>query len=539
MKKFLILTILPLFALAMSAQNIGTEFFLLGEYKAAKEFFNNHLANNPEEANFFLGEIAFLEGDVNAAKAYYDKGLAANPESVMNKIGLVKLTVKANPKEAGKEYKDIAKQNKKDAKTHLLIARAYFDAGDKSAANDYLEKARKIDKKNPELYILQGDMTIADNPGQAAGFYDQAVYFDPNFTLGYIKSSKVYAAINTALAIDKLEKVIQVNPDYKLAYKYLGEANIKASSFQQAADAYAKYFSFGDYSLGDIINYSSVLFSQGRFEESVSMIQTGLKRDPNNYILHRLWMFNLADMKEYGQGLEVAEKFFTLPNENPHIIADYTTYAKILKELKQFDKALEYFHKAEEVAQDGNPSQLPTIYSEMSGLYKSARQYDLASFYQEKYMELQDPTKVSMLDFYDLGNMFYEYARRVDSTIVEDPIQLREVKELYVHKADSIYDVMIERIPDNYLGYQGKARAHSVLDPESTEGIAKPYYEKLLEVLLAQDDPNKNALIETYSYLGYFYYLKDDREMGIPLWKKLLELDPTNQNATLVLDSWK
>lgn len=541
MKKFLFLTILPFLAMTAFAQsNVGVDLFLMGEYKASKEYFNKALSQNPEEANFYLGEMAFLDGNADQAKEYYQKGLAANAESVMNQIGLAKMTIKSNPKAAADAYKDIAKKNKKDVDTNLLIARAYFDAGDMKGANDYLEKARKINKKYPLLYILEGDMALKNDPGKAAGFYDQAVYFDPNFFLGYIKSAKVYSSINHALAVEKLEKAIQLNPNYTVAYKYLGEVNIKASRFEPAAAAFEKYFSFGNYSIGDIINYSSVLLSQGKHAESVQMVEEGLQRDPENYILHRLLMLNLVELKDYAKALTVAEKFFTLPNENPHIVKDYTSYALILKEHKDFDKSLEYYHLAEQEATKSDPTQLPTIYSEMAALYKSAKQLDKAAEFQQKYMDTADETDISMLDYYNLGNMFYECARSLDSTTVEDPSQLKAMISQYVEKADASYAIMIERLPDNHLGYLGQARAHGLLDPETTEGTARPYYEKLLEILESQGaEANKNALVEAYSYLGYFYYLKEDKENGIQYWEKLLEVDPGNANAQAVLESWK
>lgn len=56
-----------------------------------------------------------------------------------------------------------------------------------------------------------------------------------------------------------------------------------------------------------------------------------------------------------------------------------------------------------------------------------------------------------------------------------------------------------------------RARTNSAMDPETTEGLAKPYYEKVAEMLLAKNEPRYNsALIECYSYLGYYYLLKSD-----------------------------
>ena len=46
--------------------------------------------------------------------------------------------------------------------------------------------------------------------------------------------------------------------------------------------------------------------------------------------------------------------------------------------------------------------------------------------------------------------------------------------------------LLTEQAPDSYLGDMWRARTHSAMDPETTEGLAKPYYEKVVDVLLAK-----------------------------------------------------
>ncbi len=542
MKKILLFTVLPFLTLTGFAQNMGADFFLMGEFGAAKEYFNKQLTQNPEESNFYLGEIAFLEGKVDEAKAFYEKGLAAAPESAMNTIGLTKLTIKSDPKGSADIFKNLSKKNKKNELLHLLMARAYFDVGDLKSANEYLEKTRKINKKYPPLYILQGDLVVKEDPGKAGSFYDQAIYFDANYILGYIKSAKVYVKINNALAVDKLEKAIELNPDYMFAYKYLGEASIEGSRFEQAGAAYEKYFSSGNYSVGDITNYSSVLNTLKKYDESLALIQEGLKREPDNYILHRLWLYNLLELKDYTQGLTVAEKFFAIQNERPHIPKDFIAYGKMLEENKQYDKALENYLKAEEAAKEDErfKTSLPGIYADIASLYKAEKNMVKAAEFQEKFMATAEEADKNMGHYYELGTIYSSLAASLDSASVEDPSQLMVLKQEYVAKADSTFSVLIETLPDNPMGYQGKARAYSALDPEVTEGTAKPYYEKLLEILLAQGDKvSKPALLETYTYLGYYYFLKEDKDNSVPYWEKVLELKPNDANANAILEQWK
>ena len=39
------------------------------------------------------------------------------------------------------------------------------------------------------------------------------------------------------------------------------------------------------------------------------------------------------------------------------------------------------------------------------------------------------------------------------------------------------------KVPDNYLGNFWRARVNSLRDPETTQGLAKPYYEAALSIL--------------------------------------------------------
>lgn len=68
-------------------------------------------------------------------------------------------------------------------------------------------------------------------------------------------------------------------------------------------------------------------------------------------------------------------------------------------------------------------------------------------------------------------------------------------------------------IPDSYMGNFWRARTNSVIDHLSTAGLAKPYYEKAIELI----DPEKNPkqLLEAYRYMAYYYYLQEDRDNSL------------------------
>ena len=75
-------------------------------------------------------------------------------------------------------------------------------------------------------------------------------------------------------------------------------------------------------------------------------------------------------------------------------------------------------------------------------------------------------------------------------------VSLDERKAALV-SADSVFAVIAQAAPDSYLGNFWRARANSALDPETTQGLAKPYYEEVATLLESKNDSHYNsALIE-------------------------------------------
>jgi tetratricopeptide (TPR) repeat protein len=100
----------------------------------------------------------------------------------------------------------------------------------------------------------------------------------------------------------------------------------------------------------------------------------------------------------------------------------------------------------------------------------------------------------------------------------------------YEH-ADSAFQKLIAIQPRMTVGYLWEARTKANLDPESENGLAQPYYSKLVEMSLASPEKNKSDLVEAYSYLGYYHLLKQELVVSKSYWKKVLELHPDDARA--------
>lgn len=545
MKKYFYSVLMALFVAfsASYAQNVGIDYFKIGEYDIAKSVFQKEISQNPAEANYYLGEIAYAQGDMNKAKSHYEAGLAANPDYVLNNVGLGKVLYKSNAKSAEEEFSKARKKDKKDVKVLVAIAEAYYKNGVTKKVDEELEDAVKADKSSPLIFTFKGDMLKdQNNVGGAAGEYEQAILADANFLVAYVKIAQLYSTINPETSVDRLNKVLEINPDFAIVNKYLADSYFRNKRYRDAAETYEKFFSKGNYSLKEISNLAVSYYFTGQYDKAKTIAEEGIEKEPDNFVMNRFYMYILTQAQDYTKGLAQAEKFFALPKgDNEYISADYMDYGKLLKENDRFDDALKQYDLA--IALDPSQNQ---IYKEIAEtLANSGKNFEGAEYYQ-KYIDLAGD-KVEALDYYNMGRYYYMAASAIlkDSTSVENPDT--KIKE-YLAKADAAFTIVAERIPTSHLGFMYKARTNALLDPSSEQGLAKPYYEKMVEILEAKNDPatTKRDLLEAYRYLSYYYYVQydknkseSDKTQSVDYSQKMLNLDPENAVAKQIIDALK
>ena len=82
-------------------------------------------------------------------------------------------------------------------------------------------------------------------------------------------------------------------------------------------------------------------------------------------------------------------------------------------------------------------------------------------------------------------------------------------------------------------------RVYSNLDPETKEGLAKPYYELLVEKASADSVKYSKDILEAYNYLGYYYLVNRQYCESLLYWDKIAILDPANENAKSAMKDLK
>ena len=80
---------------------------------------------------------------------------------------------------------------------------------------------------------MEGDLLAADRKiGDAASSYEQAIYFDDQCKEAYLKYARIYARMNPQLAIDMLNKLIALDPEYTIAYRDLASVYYENNQFK-------------------------------------------------------------------------------------------------------------------------------------------------------------------------------------------------------------------------------------------------------------------------------------------------------------------
>lgn len=390
-------------------------------------------------------------------------------------------------------------------------------------------------KKNVQLkaiaYMLKGDMKLAEEKaGEACQLYEQAIYFDPNCKEAYLRFANAYQYTAPGLAIDKLEELKKIDPNYAPAEQALARIYYRRNEFAKAVEAYAKFIDTPQATEADITQYAFALFLNHEFEKSLDVANKGLQRNSKHAAFNRLVMYNNTDLKRYDEGLKAADAFFNNAEEVDYSYLDYLYYGHLLNHAGQYEQSIEQFTKA--MQQD---SVKLNLWNEISEAYEKVNKPIDAVEAYDKYLDALPADKQTPDLQLQLGKLYYTEGTSKDSVNITP-----DDKKLALHQADSVFAIIAQKVPDNYLGTLWRARANSGLDPETTEGLAKPYYEQAIALIEAKHEERLNPiLVEAYSYMGYYYMLKTKIPESTEYWNKIIAIDAENATAKKALDGIK
>jgi tetratricopeptide (TPR) repeat protein len=532
----------------------GIEYYRAELYGAAKIFFLGQTNQTPTEKaeNFYyLGQTYYQLNQLDSAKFYYQQAIDTDPEYPFGYVGIGKLELKQNGIKAAEEsFKKATGLAKKNPATHTTIAEVYVDAGLYDNATEALEKARKVNKNYSGIYVVEGDMLFKQGKiGDACSHYDNAILYNKQDKVAYLKIAKVYKEVNTAEALNYLDKLIAIDPNYIPAYAEIGDIHREEGVYGKAIDAYEKFISIPGVPMLQQERYAQLLYFTDQFDKSLEQIKHVLAQDPENFVLHRIEAYNNFKLENFDLSLEQLSSLLKSTDAERHIYMDYLFLGNMYMKKKQYKDALESFQKA--LAIDGSKAE---IYKSLAEAASKVPDYDEVVKNYEKYFETGGDAVVAA-DYFYYGTTLFSAARaiavREDTTVVVTPEQAAAEDAVFyshIEKGDKAFSTIITRLPNSYMGYLWKANLYTLVDSYKQaktgnfEGIAKQYVDEALAFMLGHNDTgarNKDIIDTCYRYLVSYYFLQEDNASVIDYSKKILEIDPNDEPSKKTLDQLK
>ena len=445
-------------------------------------------------------------------------------------VEAVKNIIKSKPADVAKQMKAYYNKNKKNAENLVAFGRAFFEAKDTANAATYARYALAAAKnKCAPAYVLLGDVAaMGDDGGAAAQNYEQAIYADPKDPEAYYKYATVYRKIDPEGAVAKLEQLRQERPDYPVD-ALLGHINYLSMRYGPAIQAFDRV-PLSDLQRRDYVEYAFSGYLAKQYNKAIEVCKEGLKKEPVNATLNRLAMFCNTEVKNYEDALKYGDVLFNKVDKDSVNISemDHLYHAKALIGVERFDDAIAELQKGLQIEAE-DKSAHADLYKTLSDAYKAKKEFPDAI---DNYRKFLDTTKdAEATDWAGLGMLYMQYAR----------VAPEEERAAIYQLADKAFADLIEKFPDaEEYGLQQRGYANANADPKMEQGLAKPHFERLIELILAHDektDVDNKRLIDCYRYLMSYYYQQKDVEKALEYAQKQLELTPDDQDLQNVVES--
>jgi tetratricopeptide (TPR) repeat protein len=548
------LMLTPLFSFAQKDAppnpSIAKALYLLEteQPKKALAELEDAIKGNPTDASllYYLGYVQVKTGDQTKASASFDKGIQLNDKEPLNYVGKGYISLLEKKSADGKIQFDkaLGMTRSKNITVLKAIAEAYLVDNKYSVdAIGLLNKAKSLSDADPGLQLLLGDTYVLQNTGGNVGpaltCYENALAIkltdvtakSHSDAKAHFKIGEVYQKTkNNEVAQESFIKSIASDPNYTPAYKELGEIYYLNKEAEKAVKTYEKYLSLTekpetpqyqyqyafflfmakDYKKANdvfakIADAKDVTLTTLRFY-GVSLFEEGDKLDKDKVEKEK-------SLQLSKKSREVFEKYLAKEKTENITANDYNYYGKTLLKLKQDSLGINALQKSLALNQD----QLDIL--RLTGdAYFKAKKYAQAVDIYKRVIKLQSPPYA--LDFFNIGRSYY-YVNNLAA-------------------ADSAFSKLIELAPDKTIGYVWEANTKAVLEETmKQEGLAKPYFEKVVELASPAPEKNKKDLISAYQYLSYYYYSQKDYPAAKSIYEKWLTLDPENKDAKSALDILK
>jgi len=515
MKKLFLLFYSAVLTVSLNAQSLqeAIKYTENEQYTRAKSMLNALIKSAPTkpDAYFYLGNVYLKLEIPDSALVFFNKAKEVDPKFNLGLVGAgAALYQKGKKAEAKASFDQALLASKsKNAEVLARIAEVYVEAKDKKELDNsiaLLDKAIFYNKLVPDYFLIRGDAFLAKQDGsKAVTDYHEASRLDPKLAKAYIKEGKLYIkARNYSEAMNYYDKGISMNPEFSPAYREKGELFAKMRKYDKALETYKKYMELSDDDNDTKFRYASFLFMTQDYKGSKELINKLFANGYASKIGFRLLGYSDFELKDSVSSVMNLEKFFKETDSSKYIPSDYTYYGKALIKTGKTEEGFKALVKAFEM--DSTNNDLLLELAETANKLKDTKN---TIYY---YSKASTKFKPRFNDLFNLGKAYYFEKRYAE--------------------ADTTFGSIIAKYPQYPYGFTWKANTKATQDPDSKLGLAKPYFEKVVELFNAETVKYKSDLTKAYNYLGAYYQLvAKDNVKAAENWNKLLVLEPENKQA--------
>ncbi len=471
----------------------------------------------PEEADlyYYLGYAQIKNNQLDAAAKSFDAGIAKDPKEAINYAGKGYLSMLQNRPADAKVNLDKALEISKSKKPYVLkaVAEAYLTnakfAGDAVAL---LLKAKAI-KDDAEVEILLGKAYLLQNQaGSAVSAYENAASIEPKNGKPHHEVGLIYSRTNPAASQAAFEKAVEVDPEFTHSYDELIDIYYQQKQVDKAIEAAEKFKRLSSDPERNKEKEALIYVMKGDYVKANQIFKEVIVKNPNvRPIIWRFYIKSLQASKISADSIEsvnVSNTFLNTAKTEDILPRDYAELGKLYIIMKQYPDSLGIAQLEKAVQLD--PKNVDAAQIQAETLFKSRNFKDAIVSYKRLLTIKSKPSATDQLNL----------ARSYSGT------------EQYA-SADTIYTKLVELYPTNSAVAALAAGVKANLDPNSETWLAKPLYEKVIE--LATADPTKTSkkdLITSYKYMGSYYAIKEGNlKKGEEYFDKVLAIDPADKQA--------
>ena len=418
----------------------------------------------------------------------------------------------------------------KDPDRLVALGTACLRQGDIAGAESYYDQCYHQKRITTGMICLAGDIALAKNDAEQADYhYGRAIYFDPRDPLGYWHYADMHKKKEPALAVQKLKQLRLYRDDCRVEHK-IAEVWYAGNKVKEAATAYDS-IPIDSLDRDELVSYAMSTYLLQDYQKSATIALHGRSVSPRDLVFNRLVMYDYTDMKQYDKALEASVDLFEHSERKAEADSvgdrekttftylDYIYYGYVLNGVGRYEEGIAQFNRALRLNGDRTDVLLA-----ISKAYENVGDYPSAISHYKLYMDKLTEDDRTPYVVYELGRLYY-----AQGTNAQQDKEMTDEKRQALKLADQTFAELERMRPDSYLGVYWRARTNVALDPDTERGLAKPYYQKVVD--MTETTGGGAPLVEAYKYMAYYYYVKHDRQNMLKYADKILDIDPTDDYA--------